>query len=425
MRQLGAFPVSRYVGKLAPKTPVAVAGFGLVAVDVVTALTVGLGGSYVDEGERLRYVPSGREPVLHLFSRSGLPFTAKSVTGVDRTDVYEPTIATPEAFAALVVGSNGTRRKVDVRQELLPLMFAEMYVRYYAQLAYLAGGLDETRTVRDGLRESWRNGALHVAVDQLADRYGRFSAEELFFGRHPKYDSSDDYEAAVYAMLRSDLHDAEVDGGFSPVKMASEVFRIFRDPMRSVVEHGGLSLDSYLDFNADIRSRINRLVAGPPALRNCQFLALMDAGVLRIPFGPAPAIGLGSGKGAIGSSPARVSSTLTTEPYSVEVELVIRGHLEEPRIDGSASQLLNRLYSEGRISQFRYGAVTVGSIDLTADAHPIDIDGRPQPQIWMFGVLTEGVRHFTHYLPSPKSRIRAFEDIGACVAEILQVGIPA
>jgi hypothetical protein len=183
---------------------------------------------------------------------------------------------------------------------------------------------------------------LHVAVDQLADRYGRFSAEELFFGRHPKYDSSDDYEAAVYAMLRSDLHDAEVDGGFSPVKMASEVFRIFRDPMRSVVEHGGLSLDSYLDFNADIRSRINRLVAGPPALRNCQFLALMDAGVLRIPFGPAPAIGLGSGKGAIGSSPARVSSTLTTEPYSVEVELVIRGHLEEPRIDAAAQPPLQR-----------------------------------------------------------------------------------
>jgi hypothetical protein len=37
----------------------------------------------------------------------------------------------------------------------------------------------------------------------------------------------------------------------------------------------------------------------------------------------------------------------------------------------------------------------------------------------MFGVLTEGVRHFTAYIPSPRSRIRAFEDLGACVAEIL------
>jgi hypothetical protein len=425
MRQLGAFPVSRYVGKLAPKTRIAVAGIGLVAVDVVTALTVGLGGSYVDEHDGLRYVASGREPVLHLFSRSGLPFTGKSVTGVDRTDVYQPTIATPEEFAALASGSNGTRRQVDLRKELLPLMFAEMYVRYYAQLAYRAGGVAETVTVRNRLREGWRAGALRTEVDRLAERYGHFSAEELFFGPHPQHDSSDDYEAAVYAMLRDDLREAEVDGGFSPVKMASEVFRIFRDPMRSVVEHGGLSLDSYLDFNADVRSRIYRLVAGPPALRNRQFLALMDAGVLRIPFGPAPAIGPGTGDGALGSSPTRVSSTLTSEPYGVDVDLVIRGHLEEPRIDGSASQLLNRLYNEGRISQFRYGAVAVGSIALTRDAHPIDVDGRPQPRIWMFGVLTEGIRHFTHYLPSPKSRIRAFEDIGACVAEILQVSVPA
>jgi hypothetical protein len=37
----------------------------------------------------------------------------------------------------------------------------------------------------------------------------------------------------------------------------------------------------------------------------------------------------------------------------------------------------------------------------------------------MFGVMTEGVRHFTHYIPSPRSRMRAFEDLGACVEEIL------
>ena len=37
----------------------------------------------------------------------------------------------------------------------------------------------------------------------------------------------------------------------------------------------------------------------------------------------------------------------------------------------------------------------------------------------MFGVLTEGIRHFNHYIPSPNSRIRAFEDLGSCVAEIL------
>ena len=101
------------------------------------------------------------------------------------------------------------------------------------------------------------------------------------------------------------------------------------------------------------------------------------------------------------------------------MDFVIRGHIEEPRIAGSASQLLTRLYSRGRVSQFRYGEVAVGSVDLTPDSHPIDIEGRPQPRISMFGVLTEGVRHFTQYIPSPRSRMRAFEDVGACVEEIL------
>jgi hypothetical protein len=37
----------------------------------------------------------------------------------------------------------------------------------------------------------------------------------------------------------------------------------------------------------------------------------------------------------------------------------------------------------------------------------------------VFGAVTEGTRYFTHYIPSPKSRIRAVEDIGACVEAIL------
>ena len=38
---------------------------------------------------------------------------------------------------------------------------------------------------------------------------------------------------------------------------------------------------------------------------------------------------------------------------------MIRGYIEEPRIAGSASQLLTRLYSRGRVSQFRYGELAV------------------------------------------------------------------
>jgi hypothetical protein len=383
-------------------------------------LTLGRGGRFVDRGSGLRYLASGREPRVQLFCRSGLPFTGKSVTGKDRSDVYRPVICTDEALEALNGRSNGRRRHVDVRRELLPLLFGEMHARYYAQVAFQASGARaDGAAVRERLGAAWTEGRFEAELEQLAGRYGSFDAEALFFGHQPKYGNSDDYERFVYQELSDDLREAQVPDGASPVKSAGQVFRIFRDKMRTVVEQGGLSLDSYLDFNADICSRIHRLVAGPPALRTQQVLALMDAGVLRMPYGPAPAQGLAVNGADPTAARTRISSTAFETAYREDVDIVIRGHLEEPRIAGSASQLLTQLYNRGRVSQFRYGEVAVGSVDLTPDSHPIDIDGRPQQRISMFGVLTEGVRHFTQYIPSPRSRIRAFEDVGACVAEIL------
>jgi len=419
-RDLDPYPVGAYLNAIPDSASVAISGMGLVAVDVVTALTVGRGGGFVEDGSGLRYRPSGHEPQIRLFCRSGLPFTAKSVTGKDRSDVYKPVICTPEALDTLSGRSNGRGRLVDVRRELLPLMFGEMYARYYAQVAFQASGTAAAgAAVREQLRAAWTERRFDAEVAWLGERFGSFDAEALFFGHQPRYGCDGDYEQFVYQSLADDLREAEVPDGASPVKSAAQVFRIFRDPMRSVVERGGLSLDSYLDFNADICSRIHRLVAGPPALRSRQMLALMDAGVVRMPYGPAPSRGLAVGEKAPAALRTRISSTAFERPYVDDADVVIRGHIEEPRIAGSASQLLTRLYNRGRVSQFRYGEVAVGSIDLTPDSHPIDVEGRPQPRISLFGVLTEGVRHFTQYIPSPRSRMRAFEDVGACVEDIL------
>ena len=419
-RDFDPYPVGSYGDAIPAGSSVAVSGMGLVAVDAVAALTVGRGGEFVETGEGLRYRRSGREPQIKLFCRSGLPFTAKSVTGKDRSDVYKPVICTSEALDGLSGRSLGRRRLVDVRRELLPLLFGEMNARYYAQMAFQASGTAAAgAAVREQLHAAWNGRRFDEELARLATRFGSFDAEALFFGHQPQYCNSDDYERFVYDSLAEDLREAEVPDGASPVKSAAQVFRIFRDPMRSVVELGGLSSASYLDFNEDISSRIHRLVAGPPALRSRQMLALMDAGVVGTPYGPAPARGRALTDRAATEGRTRLSSTAFERPYHEDVDFVIRGHIDKPRIAGSASPLLTRLYSGGRVSEFRYGDVPVGSVDLTPDSHPIDIEGRPQTRISMFGVLTEGVRHFTQYIPSPRSRMRAFEDVGACVAEIL------
>jgi hypothetical protein len=420
LSEISPYPVTSYVDTIPARAKVAVSGMGLAAVDVVTALTVGRGGAFVEEGGGLSYRPSGREPALQLFCRSGLPFTAKPVTGRDRSADYKPLFCTPEAFAALSRGPGGRPRLVDVRAQLLPLLFAEMYARYYAQVAFQASGLAaDGAVVREQLRTAWLQDRFDGELARLASRFGSFDAEALFFGHQPSHPSGDDYERFVYRELADDLREAEVPDGASPVKSAADVFRIFRDPMRSVVELGGVTLDSYQDFNANLCSRIHRLVAGPPALRSRQFMALMESGVLRMPYGPAPVRELSAGRAGSGAPSTRIASTALESAYGDEVELVIQGHIPEPRIAGSASPLLRRLYTRGRIGELRYGDVAVGSVDLTPDSHPIDMNGCPQLGISMFGVLTEGARHFTAYIPSPRSRMRAFEDMGACVDELL------
>ena len=124
------YPVQSYVDALPNGAAVGVNGMGLVATDVVTALTLGRGGAYVDDGAGKRYVASGREPVIYLASRSGLPYCAKAVAGVDQTGEYEPEIATPTALAAL--RHRGARHApgLDLRRDFLPLLFAEMQLRY-------------------------------------------------------------------------------------------------------------------------------------------------------------------------------------------------------------------------------------------------------------------------------------------------------
>jgi hypothetical protein len=420
-RTLRPYPVTSYVDRIPAGAKVAVSGMGLVAVDVVTALTVGRGGGFVAADSGLRYRPSGREPVLRLYNRSGLPFSAKPVTGSERVNVYEPLICTPEAVSRLTVGSNGRRRQVDIRKELLPLLFAEMYARYYGQMAFQAGGSRAAgAAVRQQLRAAWLEGRFRDELARFAASFGGFDAEALFFGSQPTYRSSDDYQSFIYRALVDDLREAEVPGGRSPVKSAAWVFRIFRDSIRSVVELGGLTHESYVDFNGEISSRSHRLVAGPPALRTRQMLALMDAGVVSMPYGPAPARRESGGAIAPGAARTRIFSSALDQPYTDDVDLVIRGHLEEPRIANSGSQLLTSLYSRGRVSQFRYGAAVVGSVNMTPDHHPIDIDGQAQMSISMFGVVTEGIRHFTAYIPSLRGRMRAFEEVGACVSELLE-----
>jgi uncharacterized NAD(P)/FAD-binding protein YdhS len=411
---LRPYPVEYFESAVAPGEPIAVAGMGLVGYDLLTALTVGRGGTYTDDGDRKHYVASGREPDIYFYSRSGVPYCAKSAHGVDPTGDYQPIVCTPDAFREMTNPSGSPlRRRVDFRSDLLPLLFAEFRVRYYCHAAFLSGGLSAATRVREQLQSSWRGGTFTQAIEALERSYGYFDpADVLFADDNAVFESSGDYQSHVYEMVATDLDQALMPGG-SPVKAAQEVTRILRDQMRAVIEYGGLSMQSFVDFQSNVRGRINRIEAGPPPLRSQQLLALLDAGMVKVPFGPHADVT------AVDDGRILIRSTKLDQPMEATVNHVVRGHLDLPSLARSSSTLLNRLYTKGRLTQFSYGDTTVGSVSISEDFHPYDAEGRLQTSLSLLGVLTEGVRYFTHYLPSPRSRLRAVYDAQDTVESII------
>jgi hypothetical protein len=261
--------------------------------------------------------------------------------------------------------------------------------------------------------QAWSDGTFHAVVDGYGDAYGRFDpGSHLFAGTGRVYDSGADYQRHFTEMVEADLEEALMVGG-SPVKAALEVLRILRDQLRRVIEFGGLTHESYLDFQANVRGRINRMEAGPPPLRSQQLLALLDAGVVRLTVGPNPEVLPAPGGGWV------LRSTRLGQESTVTVNGVVRGHLDLPSLVRTSSPLLSRLYATGRLTQMRYGDEPVGSVSISEESHPYDACGRVQPHLSVLGVLTEGARYFTHYLPSPRSRIRAVLDAQECMQDVI------
>ncbi len=413
-RFLRPYPVAYFEQSIKPGEHVAVSGMGLVAFDILAALTIGRGGTFSDHGSGIRYEPSGKEPVLELYSRTGIPPSAKSATGIDSTGDYQPVVCTPEALAAITHRPDGARRQADFRKDLLPLLLAEMQVRYYMHRAFRRSGQGDAERLRQSLVAAWTSGRFEEAIADLAECLDGFDPSASFSteGAGAHFETPEAYEQYVYATMEKDFAEAMAPGG-SPVKAAQEVTRILRDDIRSVVEFGGLSLESYMDFQSNIRPQITRLDAGPPPMRIQQLLALMDAGVVRMRLGPSPTIVNGD------NGRPHLDSTQLTVPTSVTVDAVVRGHLDLPSLSRSASALLTRLYFTGRLTQLSYHGTQVGSVAISEDFHPFDLHGRLQPHISVLGVLTEGTRYFTHYLPSPRSRLRAVLDAQQCVESVI------
>jgi uncharacterized NAD(P)/FAD-binding protein YdhS len=181
-----------HASELAPGATTAVSGFGLTAIDTLAHLTLGTGGRFVRDTSGLCYLPSGREPRLFQFSRSGVPYRTRPHGSGDVERAVGETLLDARPLRRSATGRSGR----SFREELLPFVLGEMTARFDAAKAALAGVSEETL---DPARE--------------------------LFARLEQFAHNADYEHFLTRAVELDLAASQRGTALSPVKAAVESLR--------------------------------------------------------------------------------------------------------------------------------------------------------------------------------------------------------
>ncbi|NRR32962.1 FAD/NAD(P)-binding protein [Oxalobacteraceae bacterium] len=385
------YPLDNLAG-IAAGTRVAVQGLGLSAHDVVAELTVGRGGVFEGEGGALRYRPSGKEPLLILFSRNCLPNVARGVNQKGLGGRHRPHYFTVDAIAALreqALRERGSRQ-LDFERELLPLLLRDMGLVY--------------RGARDGRMPDPARYVLSVADGVLLDRL-------LFPLRGRRFAALADFRAYLDDYLRSDLAEAELGNVISAVKGATDVLRDVRASLQAAVEHGGLTPESHRHFLEVFHPAINRVSFGPPRRRNQEWLALLACGVATLASGPGA---------SVECDEAAASFVLETPflsgPLRAHFDVLLSARLDAYSPQTDVSPLSRNLLRRGLVRPYLNGNYHPGGIDIDADSHPLDASGLPLATLWVLGYPVEGAHYYTHALPRPLMASRQVRDADRCVS---------
>jgi hypothetical protein len=385
---------------------VVISGLGLTAVDMVAALTAGRGGIYAGDTNQPRYLRSGREPNILLYSRSGLPFHARPDWS-SKDAVHQ---VPPIFFDRIAV--DGLRRKrpdgrLDFREDVLPLIALDMRAAYHITKTRLREG---AAAAEDLTRSLMRDGAPEDAIlqfealDQRNGRFdpGRYLQTSQWAGDHTRYAS------AFSLHLQSDLRECIKGLSNSPLKAALEVWRNQRDTIRYAVNGDGLTSQSNSEFYRLFAPLSNRLVGGPQKERHAELLALICAGVVT----PLPP-----------QRPTPDGRFTYEDGRLARPEHHFAAHVGPSGLRRVDKTLLQSLCDQGLLN--RLGCGMLDGIDVDAHGHPVGTDGDIDDNIWLLGPAVEGATFYNHYVGTPAPNCRLFIDAQSEVMRCLDRFVPS
>lgn len=353
------FTADSDLSALAPGEPVLVRGFGLAFVDLMVLLTEGRGGRY--DGDT--YIPSGREPVLHVGSRRGVPYHSK--IGYDWTGERPPLprFLGPAQIDGLLARPEG----FDFREDVWPLIEKELGFAHYHRLftvhpertAMSWADFEEKYAVA-GPAE--RGVLVASAVPDPRDRLDLARLDRPLEG--VRFGSPEEFQEGLREYVEADLSRRH-DFSYSP---DLAVFLGLLSVYGQLVKLG--------DIGGWWHGFFSYLASGPPGPRLRQLLALSRAGVVRF---------VGADMEVRAEDGVFRASSPTVPGATVEARALVEARLPEPTVRRALDPLLRALHAEG-VAESPDGLLRVDR----ADGRLLDGSGRPHPRRFALGPHTDG-----------------------------------
>ncbi|MCZ2402806.1 FAD/NAD(P)-binding protein [Paenarthrobacter sp. Z7-10] len=334
---------------LPEQEPVLVRGMGLNFFDIVGQLTEGRGGRFVDTGEAageaVRYLPSGREPLILAASRRGVPYRAKAELQSYYPKSVRLGFLTADAVSRLVSGIG----RPGFDHDLWPLLLRDTYWAYYETLCRVrpravqcADFLPRLNAALQSEGPHWEDAAVSAvrACVEPAEQLDLPALVRPFAGRHFAGHSA--FDAAVHDYLQADARGSAA-GEDDPVKMAIGALNAGRAVIKTAVADGGIPEASWLgELRGWFEGFVEGLASGPPALRTEQLAALARAGVVRF-LGPDPVFSLDEDLAVFTAASPWVGGD------DLQARELVEAMAPANRVLQSASTLLEQLLADGLV----------------------------------------------------------------------------
>ncbi len=413
-------PVEQELDAVPAGAPAIVRGLGMGFFDAMALLTIGRGGRFRDDGGRLVYEPGGGEPVMHVTSRRGIPFHAKSLWG------GLPPAARQTYFSRF--DPSGIGRPIDFERDLWPRIVQDSLAGWYRAVAELEpaaleGSLEDILRLVDDPALALDAAAFDAAVAPLVpDPRHRFDLVSLMSPDTAAWSSPDAFQAWVVQYVETDLAEARL-GMASPLKRALWEVNAARKHASKYMGFTHATAETHASGLYRSFASFGQMIgSGPPAFRNAQLLALADAGLVRF-LGPAGRVGLDA-HGFTGES-ALVAGSRVSAPALVDA--FMNAHDARASLDPLMRGLTDRGIVRPHRRRTRTGESVAGSGYAVepGTSRVIGLDDTVTPRIQIIGIPVDDTRGDTVISPMPRVNATFLREADGAAHAALRTLFPA